>query len=1231
MKKFTLLIVLLLLGVFTSSAQCLRPNMYPISTIVSNNSGFPQTIASDSYTTEYSQISGLTQGANYVFTCALGDVNKYITVTDWSNNVIAFGDSPLTVEAINSTQVRLHYADNAACSSTSASHLTTIMAVLDCSPPINLTATNISATNATLSWQPLGEETTWEVYVVTSETPGPTANTIGQAIINNPSYNGAILTPSTSYKFYVRTICGEETSPWNGPFNFASACEPVEAFSENFDGVDAFTLPACWTQVKNGTGSSQFSYTAVANWNSQSPPNSILMYNDSDESTANLFLVAPEVTNLGAGTHRLKFFAKSDFGVVNMQFGTINSNTPDATFTLLSAVDLSSTYTEYIIDYTVYNGTDTFLAIRHNGPQFSFVFFDDFRWELAPSCSDVSDITIGNVTDTEASFTWVSNGSENQWDVVFGESDATDPNVLTPISPMPTGTPQATLGGLSASTTYKVWVRSVCGDNLGAWIGPVTFKTTCAPVAEIIENFDSYSNFELPDCWSQVLNGPGVSQFAYAQVTLGNSFSPPSVMQIYNFDSPATANIMSVTPPLNNIGAGTHRIKFNAKSSLIVGSLQVGTINNATSQGTFTLVATLPLTNTHNEFIVEFTDTTNTDKYIAFRFNTPGTFSSIFIDDVRWEAIPNCDDVTGLAVTDVDANTAAISWEAGGSETEWDVVVGESTVSNPNTLTPVVPSVTGTPTTTLAGLSANTLYKIWVRSVCGDNNGAWIGPISFKTPCLATDTINENFDSLPAGGIPNCWTGILSPGTSQLAYVKAETFNFNSPSRAMGLYDFDSPASANIILASPKLNNLSLGTYRVKFFARSGGATGSVQVGTVNNTLSDAVFTEVETIEITNTYAEYAVNFSPTNDTFIAFRHNTTGAFNIVFIDDVRWELAPLCADVSNVNVVDISTDSATVNWESQGNETNWQVVYGGINDIDPNALTPSPVLATLDYTINELTENTEYNVWVRSVCSEPNGNGNWIGPFTFFTTCNATNIPYIQNFETANVPGIPNCSVIENAGAGNNWITTNLSLYGFNGKVLQYPFNAFNPANAWYFTQGINLTEGTTYKISYLYGTNFGLFVEKMKVMYGLGATANEMTEEIADHTFSFNVAQTNEETFTPPATGVYYFGFNAYSTANQNNFYLDNISIDIALPNDTFTKSEFTFYPNPVKGVLNLSYSQTIKSVEVFNFLGQRVHEYVINSNSAQIDMSKLPTGSYLLKVASDDQLKTIKIVKQ
>ncbi|OYQ49013.1 fibronectin type III domain-containing protein [Flavobacterium aurantiibacter] len=1231
MKKITFIIAFLVLGAFESYSQCIRPIQYPSNTIVSNNSGFPQIIASDSYTKEYSQISGLTQGANYLFTCDLGGVNKHITVTDWSNNVIAFGDSPLTVEAITATQVRLHYADNAACGSTSASHLTTIMAVLDCSPPINLTATNISATSATLSWEPLGEETTWEVYVVTSGTPGPTANTVGQAFVNNPSYNEAILTPDTSYKFYVRTICGAETSPWNGPFNFASACEPVEAFSENFDGVDAFTLPACWTQVKNGTGSSDFSYTAVANWNAQSAPNSILMYNDSDGSAANLFLVAPEVTNLGAGTHRLKFFAKSDFGIVNMQFGTVSSNTPDATFTLVSAIDLTSTYTEYIIDYTVYNGTDNFIAIRHNGPQFSFVFFDDFRWELAPLCSDVSDITINNVTDTEASITWDSNGTESQWDVVFGGSDATDPAALTPITPAPTGTPQAILGGLTASTTYKVWVRSVCGDNLGAWIGPVTFQTTCTPVAEIIENFDTYSNFEMPDCWTQVLNGPGVSQFAYAQVTLGNSFSPSSVIQLYNFNSPTTANIMAVTPPLNNIGAGTHRLKFYAKSSLALGSLQVGTINSATAQGTFTPVATLPLTSTHNEFIVEFTDTTITDKYIAFRFNSPGTFNSIFIDDVRWEAIPNCEDVTGLAVTDVDVNTAAIAWEAGGSETEWDVVVGENTVTNPNTLTPVVPSTTGTPTTILEGLTANTVYKVWVRSVCGDNNGAWIGPISFRTSCPATDTINENFDSLPAGGIPNCWTGILSPGTSQLAYVKAETFNFNSPSRAMGLYDFDSPASANIILASPKLNNLSLGTYRLIFFARSGGATGSVQVGTVNNTLSDAVFTEIETIEITNTYSEYAVNFSPSTDTFIAFRHNTTGAFNIVFIDDVRWEPAPLCADVTNVNVVDITTDSATITWESQGNETNWQVVFGGIDDTDPNTLTPSPVLTTLDYTINELTENTEYNVWVRSVCGELNGNGNWIGPFTFFTTCNTTNVPYIQNFETANIPDIPNCSVIQNAGTGNDWITSTLTLYGFNSKVLQYPFNALNTANAWYFTQGVNLTEGTTYKISYLYGSNTSFFVEKMKVLYGLSPIAEEMTQQLADHTFLFNVAQINEETFTPAASGVYYFGFNAYSSANQNNIYLDNISIDIALPNDSFTDSDFNFYPNPVKDVLNLSYNQTIKNIEVFNFLGQRVHEYTVNSNNAQIDMSKLPTGSYLLKVASEDQLKTIKIVKQ
>jgi hypothetical protein len=62
-----------------------------------------------------------------------------------------------------------------------------------------------------------------------------------------------------------------------------------------------------------------------------------------------------------------------------------------------------------------------------------------------------------------------------------------------------------------------------------------------------------------------------------------------------------------------------------------------------------------------------------------------------------------------------------------------------------------------------------------------------------------------------------------------------------------------------------------------------------------------------------------------------------------------------------------------------------------------------------------------------------------------------------------------------------------------------------------------------------------------------------------------------------------------------------------------------------------LNLSYNQEISNVEVFNLLGQKVSSNVINANAAQIDMSNLSKGAYMVKVSSNNQLKTIKVIKE
>jgi Secretion system C-terminal sorting domain len=79
------------------------------------------------------------------------------------------------------------------------------------------------------------------------------------------------------------------------------------------------------------------------------------------------------------------------------------------------------------------------------------------------------------------------------------------------------------------------------------------------------------------------------------------------------------------------------------------------------------------------------------------------------------------------------------------------------------------------------------------------------------------------------------------------------------------------------------------------------------------------------------------------------------------------------------------------------------------------------------------------------------------------------------------------------------------------------------------------------------------------------------------------------------------------------------------------SFDSTNFSSYPNPVVDILNLSYSKNIDKVQVINLLGQEVVAKSINATDAKVDMSALSSGTYLVKVTSDNQIKTLKVIKQ
>jgi hypothetical protein len=89
--------------------------------------------------------------------------------------------------------------------------------------------------------------------------------------------------------------------------------------------------------------------------------------------------------------------------------------------------------------------------------------------------------------------------------------------------------------------------------------------------------------------------------------------------------------------------------------------------------------------------------------------------------------------------------------------------------------------------------------------------------------------------------------------------------------------------------------------------------------------------------------------------------------------------------------------------------------------------------------------------------------------------------------------------------------------------------------------------------------------------------------------------------------------------------------VVIDVVLGRDTFNKDAFNYHPNPVKDVLNLSYSTEITSITVFNLLGQQVISQQPNAADVKLDMSSLAEGAYIVNVASGNIVKTIKVIKK
>jgi len=90
--------------------------------------------------------------------------------------------------------------------------------------------------------------------------------------------------------------------------------------------------------------------------------------------------------------------------------------------------------------------------------------------------------------------------------------------------------------------------------------------------------------------------------------------------------------------------------------------------------------------------------------------------------------------------------------------------------------------------------------------------------------------------------------------------------------------------------------------------------------------------------------------------------------------------------------------------------------------------------------------------------------------------------------------------------------------------------------------------------------------------------------------------------------------------------------ITANAAAGVNSFTLKGLKAYPNPVSSVVTLSANSNLRSVVVNNILGQQVLTQTVNGTSAELNVSQLSAGTYIVKVSDEKgATATVKIVKQ
>lgn len=342
---------------------------------------------------------------------------------------------------------------------------------------------------------------------------------------------------------------------------------------------------------------------------------------------------------------------------------------------------------------------------------------------ITTGCPAPENLVVSNIATNTALIKWTSASTGASMTVKVVAAGAGVNGAA--VGSVTIGSESATVSGLSALSTYDVYVRMACTSISSAWTGPVTFTTLCNPVnLPMTQNFSGTAG-TLPACWTRYdANEDG---FTWALDLTGRARLAPNAT--------GPMNDWLFSGGLNMTAGVSYRIAFTygamATTSAEKLALYWGTAADVSTMSN-TLFVNNGFTAASTTHDLAFTPTTTGVYYLGWKGFSDGNSAGLYIDNVSVDVNPCGVAPATASVTNTTATSTTAAWAAvtGSTSYNWKVVASSAGANAIAVRSGTTTGLNASVTNLFPGMS----YDLFVKAICSANiSSEWVGPIPFNT------------------------------------------------------------------------------------------------------------------------------------------------------------------------------------------------------------------------------------------------------------------------------------------------------------------------------------------------------------------------------------------------------------------------------------------------------------------------------------------------------------------